>query len=296
LIKWWLAGTLAGHLSPGKYGSGASSRANRPVRRHTMEYKYETLQIEIEDGVAIVTLNRPDKMNALSMQMLAELLPAFETLRVDPDVKAVVLTGAGKAFCAGGDIGDMLGGNLKLDYVSGRTLGKTIEAIQGIEKPVVCALNGIAAGGGAGVALACDVIYASEKSRFSEIYTNIGMLPDCGNLWLLPRLVGPYKAKELCFSAEIIDAQEMFRLGIAQKLFAPEELLPKTIEFAKKLASGPTQAYAMIKTFIDRGWGMSLEQFYDLEALGLDKIMQTQDFKEGVAAFVEKRKPEYKGK
>ena len=112
-----------------------------------MEYKYETLQIEIEDGVAIVTLNRPDKMNALSMQMLAELLPAFETLRVDPDVKAVVITGAGKAFCAGGDIGDMLGGNLKLDYVSGRTLGKTIEAIQGIEKPVVCALNGIAAGG-----------------------------------------------------------------------------------------------------------------------------------------------------
>jgi 2-(1,2-epoxy-1,2-dihydrophenyl)acetyl-CoA isomerase len=230
------------------------------------------------------------------MQMLAELLPAFTELRSDPDVKVVVLTGAGKAFSAGGDINDMLSGNLKLDYVAGRTLGKTIQAIQGIEKPVICAVNGIAAGGGAGVILACDVIFASEKARFSEIYANIGMIPDCGNLWLLPRVVGPYKAKELCFTAEIIDAQEMLRLGIAQKLFAPEELLPRTLEFAKKLAAGPLLSYKMSKTLIDRGWGMSLEQFYDLEALGLDVVMQSEDFKEGVAAFLEKRKAVYKGK
>lgn len=261
-----------------------------------MANAFETIEIAEQNGVAQVTLNRPDKLNPLSMQMIAELRDAFEALRLDPQVKVVVLTGAGKAFSAGGDINDMLAGNLNLDYTAGRTLGKTILAIQGIEKPVFCALNGIAAGGGAGVALACDVIYASEKARFSEIYTNIGMVPDCGNLWLLPRVVGPYKAKELCFSAEIIDAQEMLRLGIAQRVFPPDELLPHTMEFANKLAEGPALSYKLIKTFIDRGWGMSLEQFYDLEALALDIVMKSEDFKEGVAAFLEKRKPQFHGK
>jgi len=261
-----------------------------------MEYKFETLDIVLEEGVATVTLNRPDRMNPLSMEMLEELGRAFLDLRSDEAVKVVVLTGAGKAFCAGGDIEDMKGGKIKLDYVGGRTLGKTILAIQGIEKPVICALNGIAAGGGAGVALACDVIYASEKAKFSEIYANIGMVPDCGNLWLLPRVVGPHKAKELCFTAEIIDAQEMYRLGIVQKLFPPEELMPRTMEFAHKLAAGPLLSYKLSKTFIDRGWGMSLEQFYDLEALALEIVMQSEDFKEGLAAFLEKRKAVYKGK
>lgn len=261
-----------------------------------MTTNLETLQVQIEQRVAVVTLNRPEKLNALSMKMLAELRTVFEDMRVDERVRAVVLTGAGRAFCAGGDLNDMLEGSLQLDYVAGRTLGKTIMAIQGLEKPVICALNGIAAGGGAGVALACDVIYASDKARFSEIYTNIGMVPDCGNLWLLARVVGPYKAKELCFSAEIIDAAEMYRLGIAQRLYPPEDLLPATIEFARKLAEGPAKSYAMIKTLIDRGWGLSLEQFYDLEALAVEIIMQSEDFKEGVAAFVEKRKPLYHGR
>lgn len=261
-----------------------------------MAYSFETLKVEIEDGVGILTLNRPEKMNPLSQQMLGELALAFAELRCDPAVKVVLVTGAGKAFSAGGDINDMLGGTLKLDYAAGLNLGRTMQSIQGLEKPVICALNGIAAGGGAGLVLACDVIYASEKAKFSEIYTNIGMIPDMGNLWFLPRVVGPYKAKELCFSAEIIDAQEMYRLGIAQKLFPPEELMPKTLAFCKKLAAGPLVPYAMIKTFIDRGWGMSLEQFYNLEALGLEIVMQTEDFKEGMTAFLEKRPAAYKGK
>jgi 2-(1,2-epoxy-1,2-dihydrophenyl)acetyl-CoA isomerase len=261
----------------------------------TMGYEFETLKVEVADGVALVWLNRPEKMNPLSLQMLDELGALFPRLRQDDAVNVVVLTGAGKAFSAGGDISDMLGGGLKLDYVHGRTLGQTIQAIQGIEKPVICALNGIAAGGGAGVALACDVIYASEKAKFSEIYANIGMVPDCGNLWLLPRVVGPHKAKELCFTAEIIDAQEMYRLGIVQKLFPPDDLMPAVMDFAKKLAQGPLLSYKLSKTFIDRGWGMSLEQFYDLEALALEIVMQSEDFREGLKAFVEKRRPEFKG-
>ena len=261
-----------------------------------MEYSFETLDIQVNEGVAVVKLNRPDKMNPLSMQMLTELGLAFPQLRVDDDVKVVVLTGAGRAFSAGGDLNDMLGGGLKLDYTAGRLLGQTIQAIQAIEKPVIAAVNGIAAGGGAGVVLACDVIYASEKAKFSEIYANIGMVPDCGNLWLLPRVVGRNKAKELCFTAEIIDAQEMYRLGIAQKVFNVDEFWPKVIEFARQLAAGPLLSYKLSKTIIDRGWGMSLEQFYDLEAFALEIVMQSEDFKEGMSAFLEKRKAVYKGK
>ncbi len=261
-----------------------------------MSYNFETLDIQVENGIAVVKLNRPDKMNPLSQQMLRELGDAFPQLRVDDDVKVVVLTGAGRAFSAGGDINDMLGGGLKLDYAAGRLLGQTIQSIQAIEKPVIAAVNGIAAGGGAGVVLACDVIYASEKAKFSEIYANIGMVPDCGNLWFLPRIVGPQKAKELCFTAEIIDAQEMYRLGIAQKVFTMEEFWPKVMEFAQKLAEGPLLSYKFSKTIIDRGWGMSLEQFYDLEAFALDIAMQSEDFKEGMTAFMEKRKAVYKGK
>lgn len=261
-----------------------------------MEYSFETLEVQIENGVAVVKLNRPDKMNPLSMQMLGELGEVFPRLRVDDEVKVIVLTGAGRAFSAGGDINDMLGGKLKLDYTAGRLLGQTIQAIQATEKPVIAAVNGIAAGGGAGVVLACDVIYASEKAKFSEIYANIGMVPDCGNLWLLPRVVGPHKAKELCFSAEIIDSQEMYRLGIAQKVFALEDFWPKVMEFAQKLAEGPSLSYKFTKTIIDRGWGMSIEQFYDLEAFALEIAMQSEDFKEGMTAFLEKRKAVYKGK
>jgi len=261
-----------------------------------MKYSYEMIDVQIDNGIAVVKLNRPDKMNPLSMQMLAELGEVFPKLRVDDEVKVVVLTGAGRAFSAGGDINDMLSGKIKLDYKAGRLLGQTIIAIQAIEKPVIGAANGIAAGGGAGVLLACDVIYASEKAKFSEIYANIGMVPDCGNLWLLPRVVGPHKAKELCFTTEIIDAQEMYRLGIAQKVFSVNEFWPKVMEFAQKLAEGPLLSYKLSKTIIDRGWGMSLEQFYDLEAFALEIAMQSEDFKEGMAAFLEKRKAVYKGK
>ncbi len=261
-----------------------------------MTYEFKTLKIVVDEGVAVLSLNRPEKFNSLNAQMIAELREAFTALRVDPEVNVVMLTGEGKAFCAGGDVNELLDGSLELDYVGSRTLGKTIMSILGIEKPVVCAVNGIAAGGGAAVVLACDVIYASEKAKFSEIYANIGMFPDMANLWLLPRVVGPYKAKELCFTAEIIDANEMYRLGIAQKLFQPEELMLKTMELCKKLAAGPLLSYKFTKTFIDRGWGMALEQFYDLEALALEIAIQSEDVKEGCAAFLEKRKPVYKGK
>jgi 2-(1,2-epoxy-1,2-dihydrophenyl)acetyl-CoA isomerase len=261
-----------------------------------MSYEFETVDVTVEEGVALVTLNRPDKLNPLNQQMGDGLRNAFSALREDDEAKVIVLTGAGKAFSAGGDIDDITGGELKADYIMGRDIGRLVQLITTIEKPVICAVNGIAAGAGAGLVLACDVIYASEKAKFSEIYANIGMVPDMGNLWFLPRVVGPYKAKELCFSADIIDAQEMHRLGIAQRVFAPDELMPKTMEFAKKLAQGPALSYKLSKSFIDRGLRMTLDQFFDLEALAVVVALQTEDFKEGVSAFIEKRKPVYKGR
>ena len=260
-----------------------------------MSYEFETIDVTVDEGVAAVTLNRPDKLNPLNQKMGDGLYNAFLMLREDDNAKVVVLTGAGKAFSAGGDIDDISGGTLKADYMMGRNIGRLVQLIANIEKPVICAVNGIAAGAGAGLVLACDVIYASERAKFSEIYANIGMVPDMGNLWFLPRIVGPYKAKELCFSADIIDAQEMYRLGIAQKVFPPEELMPKTMEFARKLAQGPALSYKLSKSFIDRGLRMTLEQFFDLEALAVVVALQTEDFKEGVNAFIERRKPAYKG-
>jgi 2-(1,2-epoxy-1,2-dihydrophenyl)acetyl-CoA isomerase len=260
-----------------------------------MPHKFDTIDVTIEEGVALVTLNRPEKYNPLNQKMGDDLFNGFTAFRKDNDARVIVLTGAGKAFSAGGDIDDIKGGALKSDYMMGRDIGRLVQTIANIEKPVICAVNGIAAGAGAGLVLACDVIYASEKAKFSEIYANIGMVPDMGNLWFLPRVVGPYKAKELCFSADIIDAEEMYRLGIAQKVFQPEELIPKTMEFAKKLAQGPALSYKLSKSFIDRGLRMTLDQFFDLEALAVVVALQTDDVREGVSAFIEKRKPVYKG-
>jgi len=261
-----------------------------------MSYEFETLDVVVDEGVAVVTLNRPEKLNPINQKMGDALLAAFLALREDDDARVVVLTGAGKAFSAGGDIDDIRAGTLRADYMMGRDTARLVQLIANIEKPVICAVNGIAAGAGAGLVLACDIIYASERAKFSEIYANIGMVPDMGNLWFLPRVVGPHKAKELCFSAEIIDAQEMHRLGIAQKVFPPEELMPKTMELAKKLAQGPALSYKLSKSFVDRGLRMTLDQFFDLEALAVVVTLQTEDFKEGVSAFVEKRRPVYRGR
>lgn len=260
-----------------------------------MEYQFTTILVEINEGVGVVTLNRPERMNAMTLTMGEELLQAFTQMRSDSEVKVVMITGAGRGFCAGADT-DTLSHETRLDFKFGRHVGQEVRSIVEIEKPVIAAVNGHAVGAGAGLALNCDVIFASEKAKFSEIFAQVGVFPDFGNLWQLPRLVGPHKAKQLCFSAEIIDAQEMFRLGIAQAIFPVEELIPKTLEFCKRLGKGPTLSYMLSKAFIDRGWGMSLEQFLDYEALGIQIINSSEDAKEGIAAFLEKRQPAYKGR
>ena len=259
-------------------------------------YDFEQIRVDVCDGVAIVTLNRPEKLNPLGKVACSELRRAFEAMRCDPDVRAVVVTGAGRAFSAGGDMDDIGGGVLQ-NAVEARCSSKEfVLAIQQMEKPVVCAVNGVAVGAGASLVLACDVVYVSESARFSMIFAKIGFIPDAGGIWLLQRLVGPNKAKELVFSADMIGADEMLACGIAQKVVPSDKLLDEAVAFARRLAQGPGLALSTAKALVNQAAGLSFEQYLELEAFALPQIAQSNDVKEGVASFFEKRSPVFSGK
>lgn len=256
---------------------------------------YSTIEVSYDGGVATVTLNRPSKLNALNKLMFTELKDVFARLRKDSNVGSAVLTGAGRAFCAGGDVEELRSGELVVDsFTEAREASKEfVLAVQSFEKPLIGAINGIAAGGGAGLVLMCDVVFAARQAAFSAIFRKIGMVPDCGVLYLLPRLVGPSRAKELVYSGRIIDAHEMFDMGIAQELVDGEDLLEKAMSYARMCAEGPSTALAHAKALIDRSYGISIEQFFDYESLSLPLVMHTPDYREGVTAFLEKREAKF---
>lgn len=254
---------------------------------------FETIDVTLDESVQVITLNRPEKLNPLSTKTFAELSEAFEGARHSDDVRAVLLTAEGRAFSAGGDIAELASGALGADtFMKARLSSKEfVMGLKSFEKPFIAAVNGLAAGGGAGLVLASDVVFASDLASFSIIFRRIGMIPDCGCLYLLAELVGPSKAKELAFSGDIIDAQEMQRLGIAQHIVSPDELFGKAMEFAKKCAAGPQRALGLSKILIDRSSALSIEEYFDYESLALPLVMESADFKEGVSAFIEKRQP-----
>lgn len=270
-----------------------------------MDYTFEHLLVDVEDGVALITLNRPEKLNPLDKPIMNALAAVFMRMRVDPDVRAVVLTGAGRAFCAGGDVSGMADyfagtgddGFLPQNAIEARMASKDfVLSIQGFEKPIIAAVNGIAAGGGASLILLSDVVYASERASFCIVFPRIGLIPDMGTQWLLPQAVGPNNAKYLTFSTDMIDAQEMHRLGLAQKILPTDELVSAALAFAKKLANGPTLALTTAKSIINRAGSLSIEQFFELEAFALPTIVKSDDFREGVMAFIEKRPAVFKGR
>ncbi len=256
---------------------------------------YEKIEVTYDEGIAVITLNDPQKMNPLGKQMFKELVDAFGSLRQNDDVGAVVLTGKGKAFSAGGDVRELASGEMQVGtFLEGRIASKEIiMAIRSFEKPLICAVNGIAAGGGAGLVLCSDIVFASEQASFSVIFRRIGMIPDCGVLYTLPQIVGPAKAKELVFSGEIIDAQEMLRLGLAQHVVRPEEVLPKAIAFSKICALGPRSVLSLSKILIERASSVSVEEYFDYESLALPIVMNSNDFHEGIDAFLNKRLAEF---
>jgi 2-(1,2-epoxy-1,2-dihydrophenyl)acetyl-CoA isomerase len=266
---------------------------------------YETLLYDLEQDVATITLNRPAVLNAVSSQMIEELQAVLDIIRDDAAVRAVVLTGAGRGFCSGADLKTRQrvkpseapadAGNAGAQRLR-RTFNPLILAIRTIEKPFIAAVNGVAAGAGCNLALACDIVLASDTARFGNVFTRIGLIPDCGGHFFLPRLIGFHKAAELMFTGDIIDAHEAERIGLINRVVPDAELAKQTRELAERLARGPTRAIGLCKRTLNLGISADLASVLDAEAEGQAVARQTEDHWEGVQAFLEKRSARFLGK
>jgi 2-(1,2-epoxy-1,2-dihydrophenyl)acetyl-CoA isomerase len=261
---------------------------------------WEHILLDKKDRIATVTLNRPEKMNAFGGLMRQELLEVLEHVAGDPEVRVVVITGAGKAFCVGGDVTEFVDGSqqaLAKENPSERhAMGKAVLAINTMEKPVIASVNGAAAGGGCNLALSCDIIIAGEKARFGQVFTKRGLHPDWGGIYFLPRLVGYAKAAELIFTGEVIDAEEAFKIGMVNKLVPQEELASATRELAERIAKNAPVPIAFAKRGLQNFRKWDLAQAVDYESYTLEVLMKSEDVMEGFTAFLEKREPEFKGR
>jgi enoyl-CoA hydratase len=257
----------------------------------------EYIRCQVSDGVAELTFARPDgKLNILDPVTLRELGSALDEAREDPNIQAIILTGEGKAFIAGADISvfpELRGPEAKALSELGHRVAAALEALP---KAVFAAVNGFALGGGCELAMACDVVYASEKAKLGQPEVNLGLIPGFGGTQRLARLVGVQRAKELIYTGRTIDAQEAKRIGLVCEVFSAEELLPKTREAAKLVAQKPPFAIAQAKRVIHRGQDLPLEVANELEIQAFALCFDTDDQKEGARAFLEKRPPKWSGK
>lgn len=256
--------------------------------------KYETLEFRVTNQVAWLTLNRPDKLNAFTSQMNKEIIKALQLANKDSEVRAIVITGAGKAFCSGEDLSSLGEGDDYREIILKR-YKPMMEQLAKVEKPTIAAVNGAAAGAGFSLALGCDFRIASEKASFIQAFINIGLVPDSGSLYYLPRIIGMAKALELTMLGEKVKANEAKEYGLVMKVVSPETLEEETQAFAERLANKPTKAIGLIKRYIQQSFETTLEDMLDDEAYAQKIASQTEDYKEGVQAFFDKRTPEYKG-
>jgi 2-(1,2-epoxy-1,2-dihydrophenyl)acetyl-CoA isomerase len=253
----------------------------------------EQVLTELQDGVHTITLNQPAKYNALSNAMLAGLTDALRTADRDASVRAVVLTGAGKGFSSGADISEFNVSNGTTDageHLRTR-LNPLISRMRSMEKPVLAAVNGVAAGAGLSLALACDLRFAAESARFVVAFVKIGLVPDAGMLYFLPRLIGPGKTLELSWTGDPIGAHEAYELGMVNKVLPDDQVLVHTQELAARLAHGPAKTIALIKRAVNQVHELPLERVLELEASYQTVASRHANFVEGVAAFKEKRAP-----
>ncbi|MBI5484937.1 MAG: enoyl-CoA hydratase/isomerase family protein [Deltaproteobacteria bacterium] len=260
-----------------------------------MDFKY--IQLETSEGVTTLTINRRETMNSLNSAVLAELECALYELDLDDSVKAIIITGAGeKAFVAGADIKEMSEMSSFEGHSFGRTGQRVMLFIEKMKKPVIAAVNGFALGGGLELALACDFIYASEKAKLGFPEVGLGIMPGFGGTQNLARLIGPNKANELIFTGRIINAQKALAWGIVNEVFSPEELMAKTLETAREIAGKGTLGVRYSKDCIANGLNMTKEDGFRYEAAVFGVLFSTEDQREGMGAFLEKRKAEFKGK
>ncbi len=261
--------------------------------------KYECILTETRGNTTIVTLNRPEKLNAINEKMLEELGTEIARISQKPEVRAVVITGAGRAFCSGADVGEMAKAatGTPVDIRNWtQVANKLILAITELEKPVIAKVNGVAVGIGCSLALSADIIIASENAYFSLIFSKIGLIPDGGASYNLPRLVGLAKAKELILTARNVDAEEAEKIGLINKAVPATDLDSEVNKLARQLANGPTVAFGIAKKILNRGMNMDLGAVLEIEASGQALAGTTEDAREGVMAFLEKREPRFQGK
>jgi len=255
-----------------------------------------SILIERRDGIATVTLNRPEKLNALNEEMYAQLTEGFAALAADDTVRAVIVTGAGRGFCSGSDVGGML----QSDLVSGRARlqrrHRMIRNLVNIEKPVIAAARGPVAGIGFSIALACDLIVAAESAKFSQIFKNIGLIPDGGAVYFLTQRLGIARAKELVYTARMLPAQEALEWGVVSRVVADDQLDDAARLLAAEFAGSATYALALAKKMFESMYTPSLEALLEMESLSQGLARLTEDHREGVTAFREKRKALFKGR
>lgn len=258
---------------------------------------YNAILFEPTDNVLKITLNRPDVYNAFNEEMLFELQDAFKKASEDERVRCVVLTGAGKAFCSGQDLKDFNDKKLTFKEALDQRYNPLIKQIAYLKKPVICALNGVAAGAGISLALACDYRIAVQSASLTEVFINVGLVPDSGSSFFLPRIIGYSRAFEMCATGDKMTASEAKGLGLVNKIVSSNSLLYKLADItAKKFAQRPTKAIGMIKDLMSRSFDSSLDEILELESNYQETAGNTDDFKEGIASFLEKRKPAFKGK
>lgn len=264
--------------------------------------EFKTVLYEKRNAVAVITLNRPKKLNALNSQMNKDLKYALKEAKEDPEVRAIILTGAGRGFCSGADVSDFAGGVTLKDFkkmteegISPETIITPYDLID-VPKPIIAAVNGVAVGFGMNVLLNCDIVYASENASFGEFFIRMAVLPDMNGCLLLPMLLGIHKAKELIFTGDRIDAQEALRIGLVNKVVPTDQLMPTVMKLANKLAEGPPLALAQSKKLIHDGFKKIFDQMLLKEVQYQTKLYTTRDHREAAMAFLEKRKPKFKGK
>lgn len=259
-----------------------------------MDYNY--LLVENKDGVAILRLNNPKSRNPLNLDTRAELLHALQQAASDEEIRSIIITGEGKAFSAGGD----LGGFKKVELMEGKKRMQNwatfVQTMLDIEKPVIAAVNGPAAGAGFSFSLLCDFIVASDQAFFVSSFSNIGLIPDLGSMHFLPLLIGPHKAKELMFLGDRISADEAHRIGMVTRVVPHDNLISETLNIAEILSKKSPVSIGISKKIMNKHINREIAAFLEMESYGQAICFQSEDFKEGVNAFFEKREPKFPGK
>lgn len=256
---------------------------------------YTKTLLTIADGVATISLNRPDKLNSFDREMALETIAALDAAKDDANIRAVLLTGEGRAFCAGQDLAEAIAPGTKIEEILTTQYNPIVRRIRSLPKPVVCAVNGVAAGAGANIAYACDLTLAAESANFIQSFINIGLIPDSGGTFTLPRLVGMQRAFGQMILAPKVSAKEAEAMGMIWKAVPDAELMNEATALAKKLATMPTKAIALTKEALNRSQNTSLDTQLDHENELQSIAGRSHDYNEGVKAFLEKRKPVYRG-